>query len=125
MLHTDKIPIRIVSSANLKEHWAKKYAREKKQKETIGLFVKPLLDKISLPVNITLRRIAPRALDDDNLSYSLKAHRDYICSLIIPGLAPGRADGNGVIKIVYEQEKGLPKEYALVIAFEPMENKND
>lgn len=125
MIETPNIPIRIVSSANLVEHWAKKYKREHEQREILGIYIRPLLDKISLPVKITLIRIAPRALDDDNLAYSLKSHRDHICHLIRPGLAPGRADGDRLIQVKYMQNKGKPKEYALKIIFEPIEDNND
>lgn len=124
LLESDKIPIRIVSSANLKEHWAKKYKRERSQRDTIRIYLTPILDKISLPVKITLTRIGPRKLDDDNLSYSLKSHRDHICCLLRPGLAPGRGDGDDLIKFDYKQNKGEPKEYALQITFETKEEKD-
>jgi hypothetical protein len=115
-----EIPIRIISSANLVEHWSKKYKREHDQRQTIGLYLRPILDQIALPIKITLIRIAPRQLDDDNLAYSLKSHRDEICNLIRPGLAPGRADGDRQIMVKYMQKKGNPKEYALRIIFEPL-----
>ena len=117
-LTTEKIPIRIISSANLVEHWSKKYKREKEQKFLISQEMLKHLDKISLPVTLTFVRIAPRMLDDDNLQYSLKSHRDLLSSLLIPGLAPGRADGDSRLEFKYEQEKGDPKEYALKIIFE-------
>lgn len=120
MIESPFIPIRIVSSANLVEHWAKKYKREHEQRELIGLYLRPILDQITLPVKITLIRVAPRALDDDNLPYSLKSHRDCICDLIRPGMAPGRADGDSLVKCCYKQEKGKPKEYGLKIIFEPL-----
>ena len=87
-------------------------------------WITPLLSQITLPVKMTLIRIAPRALDDDNLAYGLKSHRDCICDLIRPGMAPGRADGDSLVKVKYMQNKGKPKEYALKIIFEPL-NKDE
>lgn len=121
MLIDKVVPIRIVSSANLKEHWAKKRKREKKQKIILGLLLKPIIKNITLPVTITFTRIAPRALDIDNYQYSLKSHKDYIADLLIPGLAPGRADGDERLTFVYMQETGKPREYALKITFETKE----
>lgn len=72
-----------------------------------------------LPCLITITRIAPRALDWDNLLYSLKWITDGICGRLIPGLAPGRADGDKRISIQYGQEKGGVREYALRVTIFP------
>ncbi len=85
-----KLPIRLKSSANISEHWAVKLKRQKKEK----LLVKFALNAIDLSqvTQIKLIRHAPRQLDDDNLAYAFKHIRDCVADLIIPGLAPGRAD---------------------------------
>lgn len=54
-----------------------------------------------LPVTITLSRIAPRALDDDNLRGAFKAIRDGICDYL--GL---RSDSSPLITWRYEQSSG-------------------
>jgi len=52
---------------------------------------------------IKLIRHAPRELDDDNLNYAFKHIRDTVADLIIPGLAPGRADGK--LHFTYGQQR--------------------
>ena len=108
-----ELPIRIVSEANLREHWSKKSSRHKKQ----GLIIRNALHshRIALPCVVTLTRVAPRQLDEDNLMTALKYARDTVADIIIPGLAKGRADGDSRIEWRYGQEKGKPKYYALKI----------
>ena len=72
--------------------------------------------KPSLPCTITLTRIAPRELDFDNLGYSLKKSIDTVADWILPGMAPGRADGDDRMEFILKQKKGKLKEYALEIA---------
>ena len=109
------IPIRIHSEANLHQHWTKNHARHRKQRGAISLFLGPHKDSIKLPCIITMIRIGPRFIDDDNLVYSMKSCRDYIADLLIPGLAMGRADADPRLKFEYGQEKGNVREYALRI----------
>jgi len=59
----------------------------------------------NLPCIVKLRRIGVKALDYDNLVYSLKQARDTTASFLIPGKAPGQADGSAEITWIYEQEK--------------------
>jgi hypothetical protein len=110
------IPIRIESAANTREHWRKKHARDKKQAAIVRLFLKNQV--FPLPCIVTLTRISPRRLDVDNLMFGLKAIRDAVSDLIIPGLAKGRADGDNRIGWCYKQENRAPKEYALEIEIE-------
>jgi hypothetical protein len=110
-----KVPITTVSEYNLSEHWSKTHKRHKVQDEHIFVLFKNEKPNISLPCHIKLSRIAPRELDFDNLTGSLKAVRDSVASYIIPGLAPGRADGDKQITWEYNQEKGKVREYAVKI----------
>lgn len=122
MKHELYIPIRIVSEANLREHWSKRHKRHKNQKALVHSLWNTAIQKdINLPAEITLTRIAPRALDPDNLASAFKNFIDIISDLIIPGLAPGRADGDPRMKWKYCQKKGNPKEYALLIEIEDSE----
>jgi hypothetical protein len=149
MVRTMPIPIKITftipmtknllaSEANLREHWTKRHARHNvqqflldshmnryvffvpsKENNEIGGYFDCYEPEDWLPCIITLTRIAPRALDRDNLPYSLKKITDVICDNLIPGLAPGRADGDKRIKdIIYKQEKGRVREYALKVEIE-------
>ena len=112
--------MRIISEANVNDHWSKKNKRKKEIKKIIGCFLNPL-EPPKLPCKVILTRIAPRALDIDNLYSALKVPIDAVCDWIIPGLAPGLADSDKRIEIVCDQKKGLPKYYALEVAFCPQE----
>jgi len=115
------LPIQTVSEGNCSEHWSKKNKRHKIQKKKIWICFKTEKPEITLPCQIRLTRIAPRALDYDNLVYSLKWVHDAICDNILPGLAPGRADGDKRFKQTeYFQEKGKPKQY--LVRIEIVEN---
>lgn len=109
------IPIKTVSEANSSEHWTKKSKRHNQQKFIIKIMFRKCVRYIDLPCTIKLTRIAPRALDYDNLCCSMKWCLDAICDCLVPGLKPGRADGDERISVEYYQEKGMPKEYALKI----------
>ena len=109
------VDIKIISEGNNFDHWTKK----RKRKICHQLMVKSALNgkitDISLPCKVKLTRIAPRKLDYDNLCFSIKFIYDTICDLLIPGLRPGRADGDSRITVEYFQEKGKPKEFGLKI----------
>jgi hypothetical protein len=81
-----------------------------------GLWTTAIVRDLRLPVRVSLIRIGVRSLDDDNLAYALKKARDVVAGLIIPGLAPGQADGSDQIEFVYGQEKS--SEYGLKIMVE-------
>ena len=111
------LPIKTVSEANkTNEHWSKKHKRHKHQKALIYYHLKSRQTIISLPCHITLTRIAPRKLDDaDNLPSAFKWIKDAICDYITPGLQAGRADDNPNIHFSFDQKKGKPKEYSILI----------
>jgi hypothetical protein len=106
--------MRVESVANKTEHWSKKFKRNKNQ-ELIIKFMLIGQEKLKMPVRITLTRVAPRALDYDNLISACKHYVDVISDWIYPGLQPGRADGMKGMEWHYKQEKGRPKEYLLKI----------
>ena len=112
-----KLPIKTVSEANLShEHWTKKHARHKKQKEAIRLACGNRITPDMLPCQIKLTRIAPRFLDKhDNLPCSFKFILDSLASLLVPGKANGQADNDKRIQVTYDQIKGIPHEYAIEI----------
>lgn len=100
---TGFIPLKVISAANTREHWAIKHKRDKLQKGTVLAYLNTYKGLINLPCKIRLIRISPRKLDGDNLQYAFKGIRDAVCSFIIPGLAPGRADDDDRLQIEYEQ----------------------
>lgn len=100
------IPLRIYSQANISEHWSKKYKRNKEISRVIRLLWETSeLSDLKLPVLIKFIREAPRSLDSDNLVMAFKTARDTVSDLLIPGLAPGRADGGAGIDFEYGQQK--------------------
>lgn len=103
------LPIRTWSEANLRIHWGKRARRAKKQREAARLLVRaarPALP-VSGAITITLTRIAPRALDTDNLAVGLKAVRDGVADAL------GLDDGSSRLTWRYAQEKGKAREYAV------------
>lgn len=115
MKYVWKMPIRTVSECNVCQHWTEKKKRKDMQKIIVRSSYNKENPTIKFPCIITLTRIAPRTLDDDNLRGSLKCIRDSIADCITPGLAPGRADNKKGIEWMYEQKKGKPNEYAVEI----------
>jgi len=117
---TIKIPIKTYSKSNTSEHWAQASKRAKHQKDIVKLSLLTQ-KKPELPCEIVITRIAPRSLDKDNLGGALKTIIDTVCDWLIPGLAPGRADGDKRIKIDFDQKKGDVKEYAVEVMFRHLE----
>jgi hypothetical protein len=109
------MPIKIVSENNLSEHWTKKHRRHVVQKKTVKYYFSLLEDIPHPPCHIILTRISPRLLDFDNLTGSLKWILDAVCDQLIPGLKPGRADGDKRLSFEYQQKKGLPRQYGIQI----------
>lgn len=106
---TMTLPFRLVSP-NVQEHWSKRHKRNKKQALIIKAKFNALPFKISPPCLVSLIRVAPRAMDQDNLIAAFKGIRDSISALLNPGHAPGQADGqDSGIEWKYSQEKGAPR----------------
>ena len=114
-----EIPLHVVSEANKREHWTKVSKRKSKQHMLVKLWLNTHslhFDKSLAPFRIIIQRIAPRKLDDDNLAAALKTVRDAVCDWLVPGLAPGRADGHENIRwIKIGQKSGGKKHYAVEV----------
>lgn len=117
--------LEVVSEANRGGHWRGRHQRAKRQKERIGIELLMRRDRLPRPpLTVTLVRIAPRRLDDDNLRRAFKAIRDEVATAILPVNAGNQHrrwadDGDGQIVWLYEQRKGQPKERAVQIRLEP------
>lgn len=72
-------PIRIVSEANNRQHWSKKNERKKSQQIEINVEMSNAIKRrtIALPCVITLCRVGPKYIDDDNLANAFKGCRDH------------------------------------------------
>lgn len=110
------LAIPTVSEANINQHWAIKNKRKQLQKKILIVKWKVDKPKIKLPCTVKLIRIATRKLDEeDNLRMAFKTIKDCIADLINPGLAPGQADGNPLIKWDYGQEFGPIRKVRIII----------
>jgi len=105
------VPIKTVSEANQRCHWATRHRRFKRQGQAVfGLALAAGLCNVKPPCRITITRIGKRLLDSDNLAGSQKAVRDTIAKAMRVN------DGNSRIIWKYDQEIG--KEYAVRIRAE-------
>ena len=110
------------SAANLREHWAAKAKRVKAQRVYVGILLRQherQLRALGWPavagrMHVTLSRVAPRKLDDDNLQSGFKALRDGIADRF------GVDDGDPRIRFKYDQVRGKAKEYGARVLVEPM-----
>lgn len=115
------VHVRLVSVANLREHWATRAARNKRHRgdayratayELASLRTWARTPDTARPMTITITRIAPRKLDSDNLASSAKAVRDGIADAL------GIDDGSELVTWRYEQTKRLPREYGCQVRIE-------
>lgn len=103
------VPIRTVSIANRREHWAVRLHRTRRERAAVSLALRPLLTGVPTtpPALVRLTRIAPRRLDDDNLAAALKSIRDQVASEL------GISDGPGGPEWQVAQERGGVRSYAV------------
>lgn len=134
---TWEIPIKTVSESNCSEHWAVKSKRHRMQQ----FFVRAMFNRanggIRLPCEITLTRVALRALDDDdNLPMAFKWIKDEIGACLFPEKVvivkkkngkyiknKGHADADPRVKWRYAQEKG--RKYAIRVEFRALDHQKD
>lgn len=105
------LPMRLPSTANLREHWAAKAKRSRAQRLAGRIAWRQLaarggdwLAEPWSPLVVTLTRVSPRQLDDDNLASAFKAFRDGIAD----GMRPHGVndDRDPRVRWVYAQERG-------------------
>lgn len=102
------LPIATVSTTNIRVHWTKRASRAKAQRQQTYLLTAEL-KRMRPPVTITLTRISPRKLDDDNLQSALKSVRDGIADRL------GIDDGDARLRWLYGQEKWRPNQRGVMI----------
>lgn len=105
------LPLRLKSSLNQREHWAKKARRTKAERDTVRWLLgnKP---RPALPCTVLMTRIAPRKLDDDNLRGAFKAVRDQVAAWL------GVDDADPRVTWAYAQERGAVREYKARLEFQ-------
>ena len=103
------IPVKLVSEANMREHWAIKNKRKKHQQMVVAYALTGLKRDIpAFPVHVVITRVGVRKLDPDNLAGSFKHVQDGIAKVL------GCDDGDeSKVTWEYRQRKGVPKEYSM------------
>lgn len=113
---TFEVPVKLISEANQREHWAIKNKRKKAQQRAVELTWLAGRYRVAPPVCITLTRVGVRRLDPDNLAGSCKHVQDALAKCI------GVDDGDfRKVRWIYEQRKGSPKQYLLEVCIQPLE----
>ena len=118
------IPMELPSAANLREHWAAKAKRVKAQRTKVQ-WALAYRDREMLELHAALARgqlldvafvrVAPRALDDDNLASAFKAIRDELAKQL------GTHDGpKGPLRFRYSQEHAAPGVAMVRVSVEPV-----
>ena len=97
-----EIPVRCLSRANQRGHWAKHDKSRKQQRGLAEIQTRNALRDVEaeFPICFRLIRYGPQDLDSDNLSASMKAVRDGICDAI------GIDDKSDKLRWRHHQEKG-------------------
>lgn len=96
------LPLLVVSEANQREFWAKKYRRKIAQQAVLAAaWPRLVADRApQAPCRITLTRLGGRRLDSDNLAGAFKHVRDEIARQL------GIDDGDPRLTWIYSQEPG-------------------
>ncbi|AFN39088.1 hypothetical protein G167_gp66 [Burkholderia phage BcepMigl] len=102
-----RLPLHTNNGLNAREHWAARSRRVKKERDLAATVV----PRFALPCEVTLVRISPGELDDDNLRGALKGVRDGIADRL------GVDDRDPRVTWVYGQERD--KGYAVRVEFRP------
>lgn len=109
------VPVKIESSLNLREHWRTRANRNTSHRAAAFSALRAAVKKFDpsiLPCVVTLTRIAPREMDDDNLAGGFKSVRDGTADWL------GCDDRDKRIEWRYAQRQGGVREYAAEIRIE-------
>lgn len=112
-----EVPVKVVSEANDRGHFRRKHQRSRQQKLACEMSWvqagRPSLVGMA-PAQVTLTRVAPRGLDDDNLARGFKSIRDWVASKMGLDDKPGSG-----LTWVYQQERGEVRQYRATIEITP------
>lgn len=123
---TTRLPIKTVSESNLTVQsrlaGILKAKRIKDQRSETFYGLLSVWGRLAppLPLTITLTRIAPRLLDTDNLASSLKHVQDGVADWHLGEYGQGQDRQEGLLW-VYDQQRGVPHEYAVLITIDSMQ----
>jgi len=99
------LPLRLVSEANSRDHWAVKAKRAREQRSVVRMRLGAMFGEVAgklagVPWLITITRVSPGTLDaHDNLPRSCKAVVDGLCDAL------GVKDNDPRVSFRYAQEK--------------------
>ena len=109
-------PVRIDSVNRTRDrHWSiRKRKTDEQRRAVFYAFCASGYARTFRPRNrrVTLTRIAPRRIDDDNCIAGMKAVRDEVANIL------GVDDGDPSVEWRYAQERGKPNHYAARIRIE-------
>ena len=105
--------LKLVSEANTHDHWRNRHGRSKKVKESVRAALRASGEPPPLPLRVTITRVAPGELDDDNACRSAKVTRDLVAEYV------GVDDGDPRYTWIVRQRAGRPREYGVEIRIEP------
>lgn len=108
---TVMLPVKTISEANARCHWAAKANRAKRQRHV----ARALTAAHPLPVVVTITRYSAGTLDDDNLRSALKAVRDGIADRL------GVPDNDPRVRWCYAQARCTRGEFGVQVRMEPAE----
>jgi len=114
-----ELPVKTISEANRRYNWGKgrfyHLHRHRKQREAARLAMNVHRDRVPAdrPLRITLVRVGPRRLDDDNLAGAMKHVRDGIADSL-------EIDDGDETQAVWSvaQEQGVQGEYSVLVRIE-------
>lgn len=111
------IPIRVISEANQREHWATKYRRKNEQQGITYLLlaraVRRSKQPFPIPATVRLVRLGAKTLDTDNLAGAFKHIQDAIAKWI------DIDDGDPRVRYEYAQEPNGKREYSVRVEILP------
>lgn len=105
--------LKLVSEANVRQHWAEKARRVKSQRAiTLAVlrvhFGTKASEKFAAPYVVTITRVGPRRLDSDNATGSAKAVRDAVAEWLA-------LDDGDTQRVTFRVQQETGREYAVRI----------
>lgn len=108
--------LKLVPEVNAREHWSARQKRAKRQHLIIGIIGSAALRRgssLAPPYLVTITRVSPGTLDDDNNVGACKHVRDAVAKLLDVD------DGdNSAVRFVCEQRRGKRGEYGVDVEIE-------
>jgi len=104
------LPLRVVNTANRREHWAPRAKRNAAHRAAVAMRLR-LSPPPPLPVVVTLTRVAPKPFDFDGTVISLKSIRDAVAAHY--GVDDGPSETR--IRWEYAARRGDVRQYGVEI----------